>query len=172
MKTQQPIWKFVANLGDVHPIDHGGYHVFVDETGVYPPEAEYLVSPDSDNQPESEGPWRIYRFILEPCTYINGILSDNKFHPDKPAWFAGPGSRRAERPQDTCYLKDLAESWCKEVEQLASMFTSTDPCENAEAWRMVGEYHGFENLDSYPLIIKSRSEVEARYKGHPYTSVN
>lgn len=38
MKSNQPVWKFVANPGDANPIDHGGLFVLVDETGVYPPE--------------------------------------------------------------------------------------------------------------------------------------
>ena len=88
MKTAQPVWKLLANIGDVHPIEYGGYFVFVDETGVYPPEAELLISPDSDDAPEG---WVAYRFILDPCTYVDGILSDNHFHPELPAWFADAG---------------------------------------------------------------------------------
>ena len=166
METKQPIWKFVANLGDVHPIDHGGYFVFVDETGVYPPEAEYLESPDDDN-----GEWRIYRFILEPCTYINGVLSDNKYHPDKSAWFAKKFN--PDRPQDgKGGLIELASFTGQTTLDIICDLCSDDPCKRAFAWRIIGEYHGLENLDGYPLIIKSRSEVEARYKDHPYASVN
>ena len=44
----QPVWSCIANLGDVNPIDYGGYFVYIDTTGVYPPEAELLIAP-SDN---------------------------------------------------------------------------------------------------------------------------
>jgi hypothetical protein len=43
------------------------------------------------------------------------------------------------------------------------MFTSSNLCERALAWQAVGDYHGFDDLDSYPLTFKSRAEVEARY---------
>lgn len=78
--TQQPTWKLIANLGDVHPIDYGGYFVYVDETGTYEAEAELLEVPEDEDRT-----YRVYRFILDRCTLTNGVLSDNKFHPDHPA---------------------------------------------------------------------------------------
>ncbi len=146
MQTKQPEWKLLANLGDKHPIDHGGYFIYTDETGVYPPEAEMLISPDSDDG----GQWIAYRFILEPCTCIDGILSDNKFHPDKPAWFAKD-------------LELVANCHGMALDELLLAFVSDDIRERAMAWQAIGEYHGYENLDSYPLTFKDRAEVEARY---------
>ena len=192
MKTKQPKWKFIANLGDTHPITYGGYFIFIDETGVYPPEAELLQEPSDDEvnrddrakdkaerdlarEFEAANPdadpaacdsyvvehlpkrwtstlkWMVYRFTLNPCTYIDGVLSDNKFHPEYPAWFARDLHSIASssgQPSDHAFI---------------GMFLSDDPCERAWAWRAVGEYHGFENLDSYPLTL-TRAEVEARYK--------
>ncbi len=49
-----------------------------------------------------------------------------------------------------------------EAEELIALFLSDDPCERAQAWRCVGEYHGFDNLDSYPIYF-TRAEIEARY---------
>ena len=43
METKQPKWKLIAQLGDVNPIDYGGYFIYEDETGVYPPEGEKLL---------------------------------------------------------------------------------------------------------------------------------
>lgn len=146
-KSMQPKWKFRANLGDADPIDHGGYFVFEDETGVYPPEAELLISPDSDEAPEG---WIVYRFILEPCTFIDGILSDNKFHPDHPAWFADK-------------LSDVASSIGQPLEVIRQWIVSGSLEERALAWQAIGQYHGFDNLDSYPLTFKTRAEVETRY---------
>lgn len=82
--TNQPVWKLLANLGDVNPVDHGGLFVYQDLTGVYPEECEKLVSP-------------------------------------------------------------------------------ADPIERARAYESIGDYHGFDNLDSYPLIFSNRSDVTARY---------
>ena len=141
----QPQWETVANLGDANPIDHGGYFVFVDETGVYPPEAELLREPCED------GPqvWEVFRFVLEPCTFIGGILSDNRFHPDHPAWFADG-------------LQGVASTMDVPLDELILWFCSDNPISRANAWRNVGEYHGFENLDSYPLRL-SESEISERY---------
>ncbi len=160
-------WKLIANLGDVNPIDYGGYFIFEDETGVYPPEGELLISPDSDERGEK---YIVYRFMLEPCTYDESqdILSDNKFHPDFPAWFAKPESERKERPQDTTYLEDVCRCMDVPKAELIRMFLSENPIERADAYRCVGEYHGFENFDNYPLRL-SRKEVEERYGNHPYT---
>jgi len=157
----QPKWKFVANLGDANPLDHGGYFIFVDETGVYPPQAEYL---EVDEDARGRSRYTVYRFNLEPCTYINNVLSDNKFHPDKSAWFATRESRRAERPQDTTYLSNLDSiTDGNREEDLIASFCSDDPLERAQAWRVVGLYHGFDNLDSYPLHLNGR-EAARRYK--------
>jgi hypothetical protein len=166
----QPNWKLVANIGDVNPIDHGGHFVFVDTTGVYAPEVEILLTPDDYDEFDPDDRtaiWHVYRYTLEPCTYIDGILSDNKFHPDHAAWFAKPETARAERPQDTTYLADLADAHGLTVAALVAMFTSDDTLQRAEAWRIVHDYHGLENLDAYPLAL-NRSEVDERYAAHPY----
>jgi hypothetical protein len=104
---------------------------------------------------------------LERCTNINGVLSDNQHHPECPAWFATPESRRAERPQDTTYLKGVAEFCGQTAKQLAKWFCSPSSVERAFAYRCVGEYHGFENLDGYPLRM-SRKEAKKRYSAAMY----
>ena len=42
----QPKWQFVCNLGDVNPLDYGGFLVFKDETGAYCPEATVILVND------------------------------------------------------------------------------------------------------------------------------
>ncbi len=158
----QPIWKFVANLGDKHPLEYGGLFVYEDTTGVYPPEAELLELQDESDDPH----YLAYRFVLDECFWTNVqgvmVLSDNKFHKDKPAWFAKPEIERAARPQDTTYLKSLADTFGLEVEDLVKMFTSPNSVERACGWRLVGEYHGMRNLDDYPLELRKR-EARKRY---------
>ena len=154
----QPAWECIAQLGDKNPIDHGGYWILRDTTGVYTEEAELLLVPDDE-----DGRYTIYRFTLDRCTFINGVLSDNKFHRDHAAWWAKPEAERNARPQDTTYLKNIADFIGIEVEELAEHFCSDDALKRAAAYRAVGDYHGFENLDSYPLTM-TRQEVKARYK--------
>lgn len=144
----QPNWKCIAQLGDAHPIEYGGYWIMEDTTGVYPPEGELLETGD-----EGE-PLTVYRFILEPCTYLDGVLSDNRFHPGHPAWFADS-------------LGQIASANGIETEALIALFTSHDARERAVAWRMVGEYHGLENLDSYPFTL-TEGEARQRFNGEQY----
>lgn len=184
----QPDWKFFDNLGDASPIDHGGLFVFTDATGVYAPEVEVLESVGGDDEDEfnddgelvKEGneKWEVHRFILEPCTYgrvVNGefqpldhyeddgILSDNKFHPGHAAWFAKPESERKERPQDSTYLKNVADFIGMDVWELIQNFIGEDLRSKALAWKAVADYHGIANLDDYPITFDSRKEIEARY---------
>lgn len=149
----QPVWKCVAQLGDVNPLDHGGYWIFVDETGVYAPEAEWLEVPDIDDA-GGLNVRRAYRFILEPCTFQNEILSDNPYHPDYPVWFANR-------------LDQLANFAGMEVPELIALFCAENPLERAEAWRVVGSYFGFHELDNYPLELRRR-ETRQRYSDPRY----
>lgn len=137
MKTKQPDWKFIANIGDADPAVEGGVFVYEDTTGVYAPEAEVL-SPRHNQRS-----WEIHRIVLDKCTFIDGVLSDNKFHPDKPAWFAD----EIERVIDTCGCPKIIEWLCGE-----------DIVDRARAYQSLWEYFGLENFDSYPLRIDPLAE--------------
>jgi hypothetical protein len=161
--TDQPKWKLLANLGDVNPIEYGGYFIFEDGTGVYDPQGEYLEAPDDDT-----GTWYVYRFDLDRCTLTTSepdhdgstytVLSDNPYHPLHPAWFA---RKDPKRPQDSG-LEDVANFTGQDVAELEAALCSEDVIERAHAYRDIGSYHGFDNLDSYPLTL-TRAEVDARY---------
>lgn len=144
--SSQPVWNKVGTVGDVNPIDYGGGIVLVDGTGVYPPEVEYYEPIDPDRE---ASPVKVYRFVLYPCTYVNGVLSDNKYHPDHAVWFADDVHTLASQ------FEDMAD------DDLIGMFCSDDPMERAFAWLEVGMYNGLDNLDDYPLTM-SYSEAENR----------
>lgn len=144
MSTNQPRWRCVANLGDVNPVDYGGYFVYVDDTGVYAPEAELLEPPADD---DDTGTWTVSRFILEPCTYVDGVLSDNPHHPTLPAWFASAGGTGIPRLASFAGMSELA---------LLALFCSADAVERAQAWRVVVDYYGVHELDQYPRTMKCR----------------
>lgn len=164
----QPKWKFVAQLGDVDPINYGGKFLFEDETGVYPPMLEILdvegdtepvMSDDDETLEEGNMKWEIHRISLEPCTFIDGILSDNKYHPEHPAWFADS-------------LDSVSNSMDTTPEKLIEQFCGEDIQERAWAYVTVGEYHGLINFDGYPLrfsdvydpdIDGDRKDLERRY---------
>ncbi len=59
----QPNWKLLANMGDVNFADYGGMLVYVDQTGVYGPEAEFYFS-EADFSDDAGG-GEVYRVMLE-----------------------------------------------------------------------------------------------------------
>ena len=149
MTTQQPEWKLVAQLGDANPVEHGGRFVYQDTTGVYSPEIEVLTSPEEWNE-SSKCEWTVHRFICNPCTYTNGILSDNKFHPASKAWFADK-------------LASVAISFDVTKDSIVNDLTSDNVVVKASAWLMLADYFGLHEFDYYPLTL-TRDEVLTRYK--------
>jgi hypothetical protein len=150
----QPSWKLLDVLGDVNPIDNGGMLVYEDTTGVYPPEAVVIRVLDEDRD-DDDGGWIVYRFPLERCTYgrprgIDGVLSDNEYHPEAPAWFADS-------------LESVASFVGASRDELIGYLCSPSPSDRAQAYQAIGDYHGFINLDHDPITDFDRSEIEARY---------
>lgn len=152
MPTRQPDWEFIANLGDASPLDYGGYFIYRDRTGVYQEEAELIVP----NEEEGET-YTVYRFGLDRLKKVNGFLVPIRYERDWP---------QPVEAYDTWFHEDLgavASFIDSTKEQLEAAFTSPDPRARAFAYQAVGEYHGMENLDSYPLTL-TRKEVEKRYQ--------
>lgn len=148
----QPKWRLVAQLGDADPIENGGYFVFVDETGVFPPEAElWNTTENEDGLPNG---WTLYRWTLDKCTHVNRVLSDNQFHPEVAAWFADSLTAIAE-------LVDYPDG----VPGLIADLCSDDPIKLATAYEAVKALHGADNFDAYPLEL-SREEIVKRYSQH------
>jgi hypothetical protein len=149
----QPEWKLVGRIGDCNPINYGGGYIFVDKTGRYCPEAEWIYPVNTD---KDESPVDVYRYLLEDCTYVDGVLSDNKYHPEHHAWFEES-------------VGAMAESFGEEKEWMIEKFCSDDPMERAFAWEEVGQYWGWENLDGYPLRL-TYAEAEKRYSEEKYNT--
>lgn len=129
--TKQPDWKFIANIGDANPVEEGGVFIYADATCVYSPEAEILT-------PKWYGRWTRHRVVLDKCTFIDGVLSDNPFHPDKPAWFA----EDIDRVISTCDCHNIVAWLCGD-----------DLHNRARAYQSLWEYHGLENFDGDPYVI-------------------
>lgn len=157
--TKQPRWKMIANLGDVHPIEYGGLFLYVDRTGVYPPELEKLDEPDAGNGIDY---WEIHRVVLEPHTYTapepDGgepaggypkVLSDNQFHPLHPVWYADKIHKIAETADHPDIIADLC---------------SDDPLRRAFAYRSIGDYYGWNEFDSYPTRYTKKSDLPRRIR--------
>ena len=144
MKTQQPSFWCIDNIGDVNPFEHGGGFVLVDRTGVYCPELLMLEAPSGADETLHE----LSTILLEPLTRIkheDGTygLSDNKFHPDHAAWFGG-----------LMQLQGLSESCGRSYLNLLNGFLSGCPIERAFAYRDATHYWGFVNFDSSPRRLE------------------
>lgn len=146
----QPEWECIANLGDVNPVEHGGKFVLVDKTGVYAPEMEVL-----DREYNRRNSWRVWRFTMEPHTYVNGVLSDNPHHPGKPAWYADD-------------ITMVAEACGVDQEELIRNLCSADPRQRAEGYYCLFTCLSADDFDSYPLDL-DREEVKERYSDTPYS---
>lgn len=141
MKTQQPSYWCVENIGDVDPFEHGGGFVLVDRTGTYDPELLIL-------EVEDDGRRWLTAIELEPLTRINsedGLheLSDNKFHPEIKAWFGNSQS-----------LKQLSDFSGRPYYALLESFLSSCPVERALVYMNAVSYYGAEAFNS------SRRELE------------
>lgn len=147
--TRQPVWKYVTNLGDRNPLEHGGYFIYTDTTGVYPPEGE-IYDPD-------EG--KAYRFSIERFELWNdhlipfGFSSRTDLHhslEDYIVWFDE-------------HINDVSDSLGVTPDEYRLSFTCEDIRTRAIAHESIGHYFGFEELDNYPLEL-SKKEAKKRYR--------
>lgn len=139
--------KLIANLGDVNPIDYGGFFVYDDGS------VEVFEVPedwDEEERDHLDNYGTVYRFNIDRCTYVDGVLSSNPYHPDRLVWWA-------------MNLTALAADGDTTEEELIECFCSEDLVKRAVAYRELYHYCGPDELDSYPLTL-ARSECEERYK--------
>jgi hypothetical protein len=151
MSTAQPTWKKVGTIGDVNFVEHDGGPVFVDETGVYCPELEYV-----QNMPEGDA--YVYRVPLEHLKLSSaGKIIPRGYsaswpHPEEnyTEWF----DRELDGVAEFCGIPRA---------ELVEALISDNPMARASAYEAMAQYHGWENFDSYPLHFTNREELEARY---------
>lgn len=160
--TQQPAWKFVANLGDASPIEYGGMFLYEDETGVYAPELEKLDEPTDDEDADSDDArWTVRRVTLDKLKLHRQedtlYLVSDAYEPSWPY----PASQYVE-----WFVKDLADvadTMGTTRQELETALCGDDIQARAWAYQCVYDHHGWDNGDSYPLSL-TRKEVEARYE--------
>jgi len=134
MTTKQPSYWCIENIGDVDPMEHGGAFVLVDRTGVYSP-VLLILEGNCDNGHS------LHDIELTPLIRIKDndgrqhSLSDNKFHPDLPVWFADKKS-----------LQDLASFSGRSYDGLLNSFLSSCPVERAFPYMSAFMFHGSEEL--------------------------
>lgn len=143
----QPVFKCIANLGDVGWLDHGGVFVYEDLTGVYPPELE-VVEEQWPGDEETVNSWTVYRVCCDKCYFTDGVLSDNKYHKDHPVWW------------ERVLAGDEDED---NVDRLVRLVCSDDPLERAMGYLDVAQDFGWYEFDHDPLRFDDRRQLERRY---------
>lgn len=124
--------RVLGNLGDKHPLDYGGLIVYEVQD-----DDLYFIAAEYWSEPLTEDqPYLVYRFDVEK----DAFKDLNWVHDwDRIAAFVGMST-----------------------EALFRMGYSEDPLERAEVFRLVGEYHGWENIDENPARF-TREEMEKRW---------
>ena len=131
--------QLLANIGDVNPVEYGGTMIFTVDGEI---ECHHLHI-HYDEEPNYA---TVSRFNVDKCTYENGILSDNEFHKDNPAWFA----------------KNLP-SMTDDVDALIKYLCSDNPIERALGYDMIACYFGYENLGACDYTYSTRFKLHAEY---------
>jgi len=147
MKTSQPKYQFVVNLGDATPLEHGGDFLFVDTTGVYPP---FLVHIEESH---GKGKYRVSRIECPRLIYsaTTGILSNNHYHSDKPVWFADK-------------IASAASMNGSDEETLRGQLLAMCPMERARGYLALTGRFGWYEFDQYPDTM-TRTEIRRVYRG-------
>lgn len=130
--------KVLGNLGDASPFDYGGFIIFrLRDPGETGPKANAIMA-EFWHEPMEDQPnqYLIYRFRVE-----YDVMEDLSWVDE---W------------------DEIAKYHGISLEELKKDATSGNPLDRAWVYRMVADYHGFENLDSYPETF-TREELEARW---------
>jgi hypothetical protein len=147
----------IANLGDVNYLVYGGRLVLAPTEDNPDPSVEVIDPPPED---EVAIGWHIYRFDLEPLKVVE---QDNTMYLVPAAWDESWPHPLAS--YDEWFHKDLAavaSSTGMDVQKLREGFCSDNLVARAVSWCALGDYHGFNELDHYPLHL-SEHEAHERY---------
>lgn len=159
METKQPKWKQVGTIGDVNFVDYDGGPVFVDESGVYPAELEYVQNMPVENENHNA---YVYRIMLDRLK----LSSTDHLIPFRyDASWPYPEASYTEWFDEDLYKVCASEGIS--LEDFYTAITSDNPMALASAYEALARYHGWENFDSYPLHFLNREELEERYENHP-----
>lgn len=141
--------KHIANIGDVNFLEYGGRLVYFDDKEHEEPWMEVIEGPFHH---EDERRWIVYRFDLERLKLVE---HDGDQYLVPASW---EPTQRVPYPviYSAWFGKDLpqiASCMGTSVQELCDNFCSKNIVSRAWAWCAIGDYYGFEELDSYPLPL-------------------
>lgn len=142
MATKQPqyriVYEFYSDTNDMTILEK-------DITGVYRPRLSYL-------EEMADGTFQLSRIDVEAHTFINGILSDNKYHPELPAWYAETA------------LKVFSEFEAGIETMVKLLCNDADIRAQAQAFSWIVEYYGTYEFDQYPVPMDAKEAKKWRGK--------
>jgi hypothetical protein len=166
METKQPSWKCIGHIGDVDPIAYGGGFVYIDETGIYPPELTYFEPAEDSNWQENgkQSKLQKYRVVLDAPRFKT--LTDK----GKRECFGTkelPANQRGNTWYwySEWYVKDLvsvANACGTRAFSLLRDLMSRNPMRRAFAYESLIRYFGVHEFDSYPRTL-TEGEAYARF---------
>lgn len=145
--------QFIGHLGDVNPVEHNGAVVLVDPEFPDRPELEVIVNL-SESGATGDNHIKIFRFEIRRCTFVDGVLSDNEYHPEHPAWFAK-------------HIESVEHCNGYEAGHLVEALCSEDLMARAQAYYDLLHFFGEEEFDSDPVLM-SEKEAEHRYSNEKF----
>jgi hypothetical protein len=126
--------KELGTIGDVNAPEYDGGWVFEDDGRIW---IEWVDTPTGDDMSggsyKDSARWTVYRVHIET--------------PEVPSW---------------ADLDDVASSTGGSASRLRKDFLSRDPMRRALAYWDLAGYHGWHELDNYPLVL-TKKEIEKRY---------
>lgn len=164
--TQQPEWKYVGHIGDVDPIAYGGGFIYVDTTGVYPPELTWFEpAPDEEwHKTEGQTPLQIYRLQLEPPRFKT-LTDTGRRTTDSSKGL--PSSQRGDTWEwaeewFVGHLESVATSAGTTKFRLLRELFSREPMVRARAYETMIHHHGPFEFDQYPITL-TENEAYDKY---------
>jgi hypothetical protein len=135
METKQPKWKIVGHVGDVDPISYGGGFVFIDETGIYPPELAWF-EPATDEEWHEKGE-------ESKLEYFRVVLEKDS---SREWWYSR--------------LNEITSFLGVSLEELQTAAKSENPLTLAQLYSSLIAFYGAEEFDSYPVTLTEKEANE------------
>lgn len=133
------------------------YSVFVDETGVYPP--EMVLAQEADDEGKK---FVVYRFPLERFKVVKragtNFLVDDAWRPD---W---PHNTASYEPWFLNDLDAVASSAGRTKADIIKDLVDADPMRRSRAYQDIGGHFGFDNFDNYPGTMTEK-KMSAALRG-------